>query len=124
MLSLGMMALACGGVLLGCSVLTGRDHLWSLGMPVALAGQILLLMGFVLQIDRLWHESRNAAAKLSEVDHQLDDLRNTTALLGTTHSGAATTFYAHFAGGASPRVLLADLKSQLDLLAIKIEQEQ
>jgi hypothetical protein len=119
-----MMALACGGVLLGWSVVAARDHLWSIGMPIALTGQILLLMGFVLQIDRLWNANQHTAAKLDEVDHQLDDLRNTTSLLGTTHSTPATSFYAHFAGGASPQILLADLKSQLDLLAIKIGEEQ
>jgi hypothetical protein len=117
------MGLACGGVLLGWSVLSGHEHLWSIGMPIAVAGQILLLLGFVLQIDRLWHDNREQAAKLDDVDDQIDDLRNTTSLLDTTHSTPATSFYAHFASGASPSILLADLKSQLDLLAVKIADE-
>jgi hypothetical protein len=123
-LSLGLMALACGGVLVGWSVLAEQDHLWSIGMPIAVGGQILLLLGFVLQIDRLWHDSRDTAAKLDDVDDQIEDLRNTTSILGTTHSTPATSFYAHFASGASPSMLLADLKSQLDLLAVKIADEQ
>jgi hypothetical protein len=123
-LLLGVMTLACGGVLLGWSVVCGIEHLWSIGVPIALAGQILLLMGFVLQIDRLWHESSDTAAKLDDVDHRLDDLRNTTALLGNTHSPPGTSFYAHLAGGASPQILLADLKSQLDLLAGRIAEDR
>jgi hypothetical protein len=34
-----------------------------------------------------------------------------------THSSAAQAFYAHMADQASPYLLLADLKGQLDLVA-------
>jgi len=121
-LSLGMMAFVCGGVLLGWSLLGGREELWNLGMPVALGGQIALLVGLVLQLDRLWHDSRYAAAKLDEVDEQLHELRTTTTLLGTGHLSPSSAFYCHFADGANPELLLSDLKGQLDLLALKISR--
>jgi hypothetical protein len=119
-ISLGVMLLACGGILLGWSVLGHRGELWSLGLPIAVGGQVLLLFGLVLQLDRMWHHSRAAAAKLDDVDQQLNDLRSTTAMLGTTHSTPGLAFYSHMAGGASPQVLLADLKGQLDLLAMQM----
>jgi len=119
-ISLGVMLLACGGILLGWSVLKHREELWTLGLPIAVAGQVLLLLGLVFQLDRLWHNHRDAAAKLDNVDQQLHDLRSTTAMLGTTHSTPGLAFYSHMAGGASPQLLLADLKGQLDLLAVQI----
>ena len=122
-LSLGTTSFVCGGVLLGWSLVTGRQELWTVGLPVALVGQISLLIGLVLQLDRLWRDNRAAAAKLDNVDEQLHDLKTTTTLLGATQGAAGARFYSHFAGGAGPQLLLADLKSQLDLLAMKISQE-
>lgn len=122
-LSLGFMMLVCGGTLLGWSVLAVRPELWPVGLPIAIGGQLALLVGLVLQLDRLWWHNRHTADKLDTVDRQVRDLRHATSLLGTTHSSPAASFYAHFAGGAHPKLLLTDLKSQLDLLAVKIEQE-
>ena len=45
-----------------------------------------------------------------------------TSRLGTTHGSPAASFYHHMAGGASSQLLLADLASQLDLLAAKISR--
>ncbi|MEN6449555.1 MAG: hypothetical protein ABFC96_03605 [Thermoguttaceae bacterium] len=122
--ALGTIGFVCGGILLSWSLVAGRHELWTIGLPTALGGQILLLVGLVFQLDRLWRENREAAAKLDNVDEQLHDLKATTTLLGTAQGPAATTFYSHFAGGANPQLLLTDLKSQIDLLAIKIAQER
>ena len=122
-LLIGLMGMACGGVLLGWSLIAGRQDLWPIGLPIALAGQIVLVMGFVLQMDRLWNDHSRTSAKLDHMDERLADLENTTALLGTTHSTPAMSFYSHLAGGANPQLLLADLKSQLDLLALKMGRD-
>jgi hypothetical protein len=121
-LSLGSVAFVCGVTLLGWSMATGRQELWTIGLPVTLAGQVALMVGLVFQLDRLWRDNRDAAAKLDSVDEQLRDLKTTTTLLGTSHGANSGVFYSHFAGGAGPQLLLTDLKSQLDLLAIKIAQ--
>jgi hypothetical protein len=123
-LSLGTTAFVCGGMLLGWSLVTGREELWAIGLPVALCGQIALLVGLVLQLDRLRHDSRHAAAKLDDVDQQLHELKTATTMLGTSHSSPASAFYSHLAGGANSQLLLTDLKSQLDLLALKIGQQE
>src|SRR5262245_39831460 len=43
-LSLGLAVFACGGVLLGWSLIGGRDDLWPVGMPLALIGQAGLIL--------------------------------------------------------------------------------
>lgn len=112
------MAFVCGGVLLGWSVFADRGDLWRLGMPTALGGQFSLLLGLVLQLDLLWNYHRQTDDKLVAVDTRVQDLNQTTAQLGATHSSAAQAFYSHLADSASPQILLADLKSQIDLLSV------
>jgi hypothetical protein len=114
-LSLGLMAFVCGGALLGWSLATDRDELWRIGLPVALGGQVVLLVGLILLLDRLWHDSRSAADKLEHVDQHLDRLQRTTQRLSQT----AFTRIDPLAD-ANPQALLADLKDRLDLLARKI----
>jgi len=123
-LTLGLMASATSGVLLGWGALCGREDLWAIGVPVGLGSQIVLIVGLVLQLDRLWHDNRDTAQKLDHVDERLHALNKTTSLLGATHGSASSPFHVHMAGGASPQLLLADLKSQLDLLALKLGQEE
>jgi hypothetical protein len=121
-LSLGLMAFVCGGTLLGWSMIAGRQDLWTIGLPITLAGQIGLLAGLVLQLDRLWYDHRTTAAKLDHFDEELHDLKTAATNLGTAQSSPGSSFYAHLAGGAGPHLLLTDLKGQLDLLAAKISR--
>ncbi len=121
-LTFGMMAVVCGLALLGWSAHTGRQELWAVGAPIILGAQVALVLGLILQLDRIWRDSRSAAARLQTVDKQIHDLKTTTSLLGTTH-GPSSAFYAHWAGGAGTDVLLSDLKSQLDLLAVKLAND-
>jgi hypothetical protein len=122
-LSLGLMAFVCGGTLLGWSMIAGRQDLWTIGLPITLAGQIGLLAGLVLQLDRLWCAHRSTAGKLNHFDEELHELKRTATILGAAQSPPGSSFYAHLAGGAGPHLLLADLKGQLDLLAAKISQQ-
>jgi hypothetical protein len=120
---LGSSALLGGGAALIYSILGGHPDYWNHGLSLAIGGQIALLAGLVLQIDRVRQENRSATAKLDRVDDELRDLKTTTSLLGTANCAASSAFYSHFAGGASAQLLLADLKGQLDLLAVKIAQD-
>jgi hypothetical protein len=117
LLSLGLAVFACGGVLLGWSLIGRRDDLWPVGMPLVLIGQAGLVLGLVLQLDGLWNSSRKTAQVLHELDDELKNVRQATSLLTTSHSSGAQSFYLHLAEGASPQMLLADLKGQMDLLA-------
>ena len=71
-------------------------------------------------LERVLIEIAHSPSEVSS--EQLDDLRQTTSLLGSNHGSAAQAFYAHLAQGANPQMLLADLKGQLDLLAIRMAQ--
>lgn len=124
MLSLGLMAFVFGGVLLGWSFHTGREELWRLGMPFTLGGQAALILGLVFQLDVLARGSREAQTAMEELDTQIAELRRTTTLLSSTHSNPSQAFYFHMAEGASPNLLLADLKGQLDLLANKLAEQR
>lgn len=117
LLSLGVSTFVCGGVLLGWSFFADRGDLWSLGLPLTLAGQAGLILGLVLQLEGLWRSTRHTDQTLSDLDGQLHQLRHATTMLSTTHSSPAQSFYAHMAEGASPQLLMADLKGQIDLLA-------
>jgi len=89
-------------------------------MPIALGGQLGLLLGLLLQLDRLGDDNRRTSDQLETVDQRLDDLKQTATLLSTTHSAPSQAFYSHMAGAANPQLLLADLKGQLDLLAVQV----
>ena len=123
-LLLGVVALAGGGSLLALAYVVQSDELWSLGMPITIAGQVSLLLGLVLQLERVWRDNRYAVDKLGEVDRRLADLNQATTMLGVTHGSASQAFYAHMAEGASPHLLLADLKGQLDLLAVRMSERR
>lgn len=122
-LLLGTAGLVCGCSLLAWSLTEGPAELWNIGLPVAAVGQVALLVGLVLQVDGLWHHSHQTVAKLDSVDEQLYEIRASATLLGAGQSSTAGTFYAHLAHGAGPQLLLTDLKSQLDLLALKIAED-
>jgi len=121
-LSLGTSAFVCGGILLGWSLVADRPELWTVGLPVALCGQVGLLVGLIVQLERLWQDHRRARARLEDVGHQIHVLRRTSALLGNSPASPSAAFYAHLAEGAGPQLLLSDLKSQLDLLAVRISE--
>lgn len=117
MIGLGVMAIIAGGGLLGWSELEHRGELWNPGIAAIVAGQIGLLIGLALRLERVWQNGRDAIRKLDAVDSQLHRLERTTTLMCVNHGSAAQAFYAHMADEASPQMLVADLKGQIDLLA-------
>jgi len=118
-LSLGTTSFACGAALIGFSLYYNRPDLWDFGLPIALVGQIALLLGVALRLDRLGRDSQQAVGELERVDRQLEHLRRDAWQLAA-HDAASQTFFAHQAEGANPHILLADLKSQLDALAAQV----
>jgi hypothetical protein len=120
-LSLGTTAFVCGIALIGWDIKTGRQELAAIGTPIVFAGQIALVLGLILQLDRLWRASRWTAAHLETVGGQLHDLKRSS--MQTTSPASSSAFYTHWSGGAGPEILLGDLKSQLDLLAVKLSSE-
>lgn len=122
-IGLGLMLFVCGGALLAISMIQKRNELWSIGLPLVVLGQAGLIAGLLLQLDWLRHNSKKTHAALEAMDSHLKRLEETTGRITTTHSGPAQNFYSHYAQGASPHVLLADLKGQLDLLAQQMHEK-
>ncbi len=122
-ISLGVMALVCGGVLLGCSFLPGREGLRSFGVAALASGQGLLILGLVLQLDRFGNATQQTEQSLTQLDQRLDDLQQSATLLAASRTAPAQSFYAHLSAGASPNLLVADLKGQLDLLTERLARD-
>ena len=108
--------------MLGWSLWTGRGELWKIGLPIAATGQISLLVGLLLQIDRFWRDHHRTAARLDKVGAELRDLKTSTTFISAGH-GPSPASSMHFDSGADVQ-LLGDLKSRLDSLAARIEEKQ
>lgn len=118
---MGSLTLATGLGLIGWSLTVNRLQYWNLALGLALGGQGTLILGLVLVVSRLWRHSRFAAGKLQDVQARLGQLQQTAEILTTMRSGGgAPAFYAELARGASPHVLLTNLKGQVDQLATRL----
>lgn len=116
----GTVALASGIGLIAWSLSEQQMMYWNLALGLALGGQGTLILGLVLVVSRLWRNSRCASSKLHQVYAQLGELQKTAEILTTMRSGGAPAFYADLVRGASPHVLLTNLKGQLDQLATRL----
>ncbi len=123
LICLGMMGFTFGAVLAGWSLFADRPDLWSVGLPTVLAGQAALLLGLIFQLEAIWHTFRRTHRVLDELDDRMTELKRTTTLMTTACNTPSQSFYAHMADGATPQMLLADLKGQLDLIALKMANE-
>ncbi len=118
-LSIGLAAFAYGGVLMIWSIVAQREELWNMGLPMLLVGQMGLLVGLILQLDRLWHENRDTAAKVDRLDHQMHEPR--TSLSVEADSTVPETVSRQSEVGAGQ--ILAELRGQLELLSERISRE-
>jgi hypothetical protein len=116
----GLLACMGGAAVLAWSVAESRGDVWNVGISAIVAGGVMFLAGLVLQLERIWHNSRFAVHKLRQIDAHLQDLERTTASLGVTHGASSQGFYSHLVEGANPYLLLSDLKGQIDLLAMNL----
>jgi hypothetical protein len=113
--SFGLMSLTCGAVLIVWSLVTGRHELWRVGLPIALVGQAVILVGIVLLLDRMWRENRTADQRISKVDRQLEQLHDTPSAFDPSPV-SLRRFDTSDSNSASPHVIVADIKGQLDRL--------
>ena len=72
-----------------------------------------------MQMDRVRHDSSQTAEELGYVGERLHEIKESTALLATPSHTAGGAFTAP-CSALSPQLLLADLKGQLDLLAVRL----
>jgi hypothetical protein len=117
---LGIAALTGGLGLLGWTLARGIGQYWSHGLALTLAGQGILIFGLVLVVTRLWRNSRYATGKLHEVHMELGQLQRTADAISAMRTGGSPAFYGELVRGASPQMLLTNLKGQLDQLAARL----
>ncbi len=117
---LGAIILAAGVGLIGWALSANEMLYWNYAIGLAMAGQGTLIFGLVLVISRLWGSSRYSATKLQEVHTRLGQLQQSSETLAATRGGSAPAFYADLVRGASPHVMLANLKGQVDQLATRV----
>jgi hypothetical protein len=117
--ALGALVLGVGICLIAWSISNNETTHWNVALGLALGGQGGLIFGLVLVVSRLWRNSRFASLKLQEVHARLAELQQTADVLATMRGGAPA-FYADLARGASPHMLLSNLKGQLDQLAVRL----
>jgi len=113
----------CGSVLLSWSLLGGRPELWNIGETITLASQVGLLIGLVLQLDRIGQDRGQTAARLTRLDQQVESL-HTTVMPGTP--GPPPPNFATQAAKpvSADEALLAELQSQLDRLASTLRDKR
>jgi predicted phage tail protein len=118
-LALGLAVFVCGAVLAGWSLMGHGQNLWRLGVPMVMGGQVAMLAGLMWQLEAVWQSNRDTKNAVHTLDRQLRLLRRRAASdASPSHDGRA--FYRHLAQNASPHILLADLKGQLDTLSQRL----
>lgn len=115
-----MLALVGGLALIAWSLAQNEMSYWNQALGLTLGGQGVLIFGLVLVVTRLWRNSRYASNKLHDVTARLAQLQHTADALSATRVGGASAFYADVVRGASPQVLLTNLKAQLEQLATRL----
>lgn len=123
MIAAGTTLFSCGGALTVWSFLEGSDRWWPLGLPLYLVGQALLLAAVIVQVECASGQQRHTAESVALLREELTRVEQATTMLASSHSPAAQSFYVHLAQRASPHLLLADLKNQLDLLTMHLAKQ-
>jgi hypothetical protein len=120
----GLMLFVCGGILVVWSIVAGRDELWRIGVPITLIGQATLVIGGALQVETLWKSNRQTNHAIERLGGELERLQQSTRLVTPARNAAAQSYYAHHAEHGSPHIMLADLKGQLDAIAVRLSRRE
>jgi hypothetical protein len=113
-LAVALTGFVCGGILLGWSLAFNRPELWNVGETVTLGSQVGLLIGLILQLDRLGQDRHQTVNRLTILDERVESLRSQSAFWSENRQ--LRTDRAE----AGPDITLADLKSQLDVLVTRL----
>ena len=111
----GAGALACGIGLLVCGWLLRRPELQSMGLPITLLGQGAVLIGMLVQLDRVWRDNRRTDDKLSTFQRQLENLESLAADLQTVVPHRHGVFTR-----PTQQRTMAELKQRLETLSHRL----
>lgn len=116
LLLIGLLALSFGGALSIWSLVGSQPRLWAVGLPMVILGQSILLFAGLVQFERIQESQRQIRQTIADTQHELRQVEHLAGQLMVSQSGSAQSFYRHLGHKASPHLLLADLKGQMDLL--------
>ena len=120
----GACAFAMGVVMLAWSAAFQLPLGWQWGMTATFAAEGMFVLGLTWMAVRLWHNSRRINRQLNGVDRQLGDIQRLTGSLVGSRLSASQHYYEHFNQAASPHLLVANLRGQVDQLATRIAAER
>ncbi len=111
----------CGGLgLLAWSTAFQLPKLWQPGMTLTIGAEGLLILSLAWMAARLWHNSRRVNRQLHGVDQQLAEIEQITGTLAGSQQPTSQHFYHHANQAASPHMLVANLRGQVDQLAARL----
>ena len=111
LLCTGLATITCGAVLIGGSFSHNRSELWDIGFPLVMCGQIMFLVGLVLQMDVICAHGKRA----SDAPTSLKDQKTAVPPphLMVPHSGGPNH---------NSEVILTGLKNRLDEIGKQLKQ--
>ncbi len=121
LLSTGVAVFSGGVGLLIWATLYRLPEAWQWGMTTTLAAEGMLVVGLVWMAKRLWSNSRHVNRQLAGVDRQLVEMQQ-AAGSPAANRGNSASYYQHFSQGASPHMLVANLRGQVDQLASRLAE--
>ncbi|NOZ39366.1 MAG: hypothetical protein GXP24_03965 [Planctomycetes bacterium] len=123
LLGVGVLAFFVGVGLLAWSTAFQLPKLWQQGMTLTIGAEGLLILSLAWMAARLWHNSRRVNRQLHSVDQQLAEIEQITGTLAGSQQASSQHFYHHANQAASPHLLVANLRGQVDQLASRMMSE-
>ncbi len=121
---LGITGLGAGLGLLIRATYGNRPDFWNYGIVTTFTSQVVLILGLILIVSRLWRSVHQTTKKLNTLHQKLDKVQQTAETLSTLRTSSAQQFYADIARGASPQMMLTDLKGQIEKISKQIFGER
>jgi hypothetical protein len=117
----GVFSFGLGLGLLAWSAAFQLPQQWQWGLTATIVAEGALILGLTWMAARLWYNSRQINRQLDGVDRQLTEIQELTGSLAGSHMSSSQHFYSHFSPSASPHMLVANLRGQVDQLASRIQ---
>lgn len=119
-LSMGGLVTILAGIVLGFESCSGQKLFLNHGLSYLVGGEASLIVGLLLQLERISRNCSRARRAIAELDEQVEELRRAAVLGSRSHVAHAPPLYSHLATGASSHLLWTELSSQLDRLAMRV----
>lgn len=102
--------------------IAGWERMESLTWPLIAAGQVCLIVGVTLLVDRIRQMNSATADELQEVKNQLLRLEQSTSPLSGPHSQLGTVLSDALEPSEQSGAVLADVRGQLEILSRRLAQ--